>query len=211
MKKIGCFVGKFLPPHIGHLSVIDRVINECEKAVIVLSEDPKRSKEKCEKSSFPYFTPMQRLEWLKKHYQGNNNIKFVFLDESGLKSFPEGLEEWSKRFKEVIKDQITAKYADESYRQLNELYFPECEFVAIDRDAIAVHGTDIRNKKEYLKYVIPEGYDDIKKQLDKQFNRQMDKRLNKQLDKQTTKQINRQFEKQIKNQTKKQNDKEIEL
>ncbi len=167
MKKTGCFVGKFLPPHIGHLSVIDKVLQECDKAIIVLSEDPQKLREKCEKTSFPYFTPQQRLKWLEKHYENNKNIKFVYLDESGLKSFPEGLEEWSKIFRDVVKEKIDAKYADETYRNLNEKYFPECEFVAIDRDIIAVHGTDIRTNPDYLKYVIPEGYKEIKEELER--------------------------------------------
>ncbi len=175
MKKIGCFVGKFLPPHIGHLSVIDKAIKECEKVVVVLSEAPIKSINKCKESGFPYFTPAQRISWLKKHYQNNKNIKFIFLDESGLKSFPEGLEEWSKRFKEVVKDKITAKYADESYRQLNEKYFPECEFISIDRDKIAVHGTDIRTKRDYLKYVIAEGYEEILNEMEKEKNYEQQK------------------------------------
>ncbi len=167
MKKLGCFVGKFLPPHIGHLSVIDRALEECERVVVVLAENPERSKAQCKKDKFPYFSPKKRLEWFKSHYKGNKRIKFVYLDESGLKNFPEGLKEWSERFKSVVKDKITAKYADESYRTLNEKYFPECEFVGIDREIIPVHGTDIRTNREYLKYVIPEGYDEILFKLEK--------------------------------------------
>ena len=166
MRKVGCFVGKFLPPHIGHLSVIDRALRECEEVVVVLAEDPKKSKLRCDESNFPYFNAEKRLNWMKKHYKNAKNIKFVFLDESGLKSFPEGLKEWSARFKEVVGTNITAKYADENYRELNEKYFPECEFVPIDRDVIPVHGTDIRTNSDYLKYVIPEGYEEIKKALE---------------------------------------------
>lgn len=157
MRKVGCFVGKFLPPHIGHLSVIDKALKECEKVVVVLAENPERSEKLCKEANFPYFPATTRLEWLKQHYKNHNNIKFVFLDESGLKPFPEGLAEWSQRFKAVVKDKITAKYADESYRQLNEKFFPECEFVPIDRDIINIHGTDIRKNKNNIKYMISEG------------------------------------------------------
>lgn len=167
MRKVGCFVGKFLPPHIGHLSVIDNMLRECERVVVVLAENPEKSKKLCQNANFPYFYAEKRLDWMKKHYKNVKNIKFYFLDESGLKSFPEGLGEWSQRFKSVVKEKLTAKYADENYRELNEMYFPECEFVPIDRDKIAVHGTDIRNKRNYLKYAIPEGIEEIKIQLDK--------------------------------------------
>ena len=174
MRKVGCYVGKFLPPHLGHLSVVDRALKECEKVIVVLAEDPTRSQNLCKMTNFPYFSPEKRLSWLKKHYRNQKNIKFVFLDESGLESFPKGLKEWSKRFKSVVKDEITAKYADESYRQLNKKYFPECEFVPIERDIIPVHGTDIRNGR-YLDYVIPEGLDEIKKRLKKGENYEQEK------------------------------------
>ena len=51
MRKVGCFVGKFLPPHIGHLSVIDKALQECEKVVVVLAENPERSEKLCKESN----------------------------------------------------------------------------------------------------------------------------------------------------------------
>lgn len=155
--KKGCFVGKFLPPHIGHLSVIDKALGECESVIVVLAENPKRSKDLCKKAEFPYFSPQKRLKWMKEHYKNCKNIKFVFFDESGIE--PNDLETWSTKFKKQIKN-IDAKYADESYRYLNEEYFPECVFVPIDRDKISIHGTDIRNNPENIKYMIPEGIEE---------------------------------------------------
>ena len=152
MYKTGCFVGKFLPPHIGHLSVIDRALKECENVVVVLAENPKYSRELCKKANFPYFSAQKRLGWMKKHYKNYKNIHFGFFDETGISD----LKTWSESFKSKIKN-IDAKYADESYRQLNEKYFPECVFVPIDRDKIAIHGTDIRENKANLKYMIKEG------------------------------------------------------
>ena len=159
MKKYGCFVGKFLPPHIGHLSVIDKALQECEKVLIVLAEAPEKSKAICKQDNFPYFPPSKRLEWLKKHYKNYSNIKFVFFDESPVQPFD--MKKWSQEFKRMIKENITAKYGDESYRTLNELYFPECEFVPIDRDKINIHGTDIRRNKNLIKYMVKEGQEDV--------------------------------------------------
>ena len=110
--KNGCFVGKFLPPHIGHLSVIDRALSECEKVTVVLAEDLKHSKTLCEQANFPYFSPKERLEWIRQHYKNYNNINFIFFDEHGIKK--DDLKTWSKKFKEKVKG-IDAKYADESY------------------------------------------------------------------------------------------------
>lgn len=166
MKKYrnGCFVGKFLPTHIGHLSVIDKALTECEHLTVVLAEDMERSKNLCKKANFPYFPPQKRLDWMKKHYKNYNNIDFVFFDEHGIT--PSDLETWSKKFKAQIKN-IDAKYADESYRFLNEKYFPECTFVPIDRDKINIHGTDIRENHENIKYMIEEGKDDVLEKINK--------------------------------------------
>lgn len=167
--KTGCFVGKFLPPHVGHLSVIDRALSECENVVVVLAESPNRSQKLCEKAGFPYFSPQKRLEWMKKHYKNNKNMKFIFFDETGIE--PSDLKTWSEKFKRQIKN-IDAKYADESYRNLNETYFPECKFVPIDRDKIAIHGTDIRENRENIKFMIPEG----KKEVEDYFKKTIDKK-----------------------------------
>ena len=159
MIEYGCFVGKFLPPHIGHLSVIDKALQECKQVLVVLAEAPEQSKAICKHDDFPYFPPLTRLEWLKKHYKNYNNIKFVFFDETPVQPFE--MRRWTKEFKKVIKENITAKYADESYRALNEIYFPECKFIPIDRDKINIHGTDIRRNKDLVKYMIKEGQADV--------------------------------------------------
>ena len=95
-----------MPPHLGHLSVIDRALNECENVVVVLAENPEKSKKICNETNFPYFSPQKRIEWMQKHYKNYPNLKFVYLDESGLESFPKGLKAWSERFKSVVKENI---------------------------------------------------------------------------------------------------------
>lgn len=166
LKKTGAFVGKFLPPHSGHLSVIDRALKECGKVVVVLSDNPEESKRLCKEANFPYFSSKQRMEWIKEHYKSHKNIEYYIIDESKLKKHPFDMEEYAKLFHEIIKEEVNVKYADESYRQLNEKYFSECEFVPLDRDLIPIHGTDIRlNPTENLKYVVPEGQEEILRRL----------------------------------------------
>lgn len=152
--KTGCFVGKFLPPHIGHLSVIDKALTECEYVIVVLAEDISRSKQLCEQSKFPYFSPSKRIKWLQAHYKDYSNIDFVFFNEKGIPK--NDLATWSKKFKEKFKN-IDVKYADKSYKFLNEKYFPECIFIPVDRDKINIHGTDIRKNPKNIKYMIEEG------------------------------------------------------
>ena len=163
--KIGAFVGKFLPPHLGHISVIDRMINECDECVIVISDNPRESKKMCENANFPYFNSEKRLNWLKKHYSKYKNVHYALIDESDI-SKENYMEAYSKKFWESVPYQVNVKYADESYRELNERYFQTCTFVPINRDIINIHGTDIRQNLEKNKeYIIKEAREDIIKKI----------------------------------------------
>ena len=77
-------------------------------------------------------------------------------DESGFKPYPEDRDRWAEKFKEQFPS-VTIKIADESYREYNQEYFPNYEFMAIPRDVINIHSTDIRNNlKQNYKYLIEE-------------------------------------------------------
>ena len=157
MKTIGAFAGKFLPPHVGHASQIELCALMVDELRVVVAEDPKWIKKECERNNLPYMDGKTRVEWLKKHFQNNKKIKVLYMDETGLPPFPDGMEQWSKRFKEVAGKDINVKFADESYRELNEKYFPECKFVAFDRNVIPISGTLIRQDPEtFFSYVIDE-------------------------------------------------------
>lgn len=160
-EKIGAYVGKFLPPHIGHMSVIDKALEECDKLCVVLSDNPEKSKKICDRDNFPYFDSKTRLNWIKKEYKNNKKIKFYIIDESKLKN-PHDMEEYAQLFWESVDEDVNVKYADESYRELNEKFFPECKFVPLNRDLIPIHGTDIRQNNDFLKYAIKEARNDIK-------------------------------------------------
>ncbi len=165
-KKVGAFVGKFLPPHIGHLSVIDNALKECDKLYIVISDDAKNSKKLCKKNNFPYFSAKTRLKWFKKHYKTQKNASFRIIDESKLKD-KNNKSEYAKLFFDSVGTDVNIKYADESYRELNEKYFPNSKFVAIDRDKINIHSTNIREDLNNIKFVIKEAQNDILKALKK--------------------------------------------
>lgn len=156
-KKIGAFAGKFLPPHLGHITEIENSAKLCDELFVVVCDNTQNSKKLCQESNIPYITVEMRVQWLKKHFKNNNKIKILSMLEDDLPKFPEGMKAWSEKFKQVTNFQVNMKFADESYRELNEKYFPECEFVCFDREKINVHATDIRNYPEkYFDYLIPE-------------------------------------------------------
>ena len=156
MKKTGAFAGKFLPPHIGHAYSIREAAEKCDKLYVVLAEDPKRCKELCQEASLPSLQAFLRISWLKKHLEDVKNIEFLYFDETGIPPFPNGLKEWTEKFWQIVPKNVNMKFADETYRDLNEKYFPNCTFVPFNRTIIPISSTMIRgNLAKYYTYLLP--------------------------------------------------------
>ena len=161
-KKIGAFVGKFYPPHIGHLSVIDKAVNDLDKVYVIISKNDIRNKELKETQNFDILSAELIKSWFEKHYQNNPKIVIDIFDETGLKPYPEDVDIWSEKFKKQFPE-VNVKIADAGYKEFNQKYFPEYEFYEIDRDKIPVHATNFRqNPKEYLQYLMPEAQEYFK-------------------------------------------------
>jgi len=176
VKRVGAFVGKFLPPHIGHLSVIDKALKECDEVVVVLSDNPEKSKELCAEAKFPYFSSKKRLNWIKKHYRARKNMKFYILDESKMEEY--NSQNYAELFWSEVKEKVNVKYGEELYRKLNEESFSQCEFVAIDRNKVKISGTAIRKNDENIKYMIEEGKAEVLKAIKKNSNKNIKNQKN---------------------------------
>lgn len=152
--KVGAFVGKFYPPHIGHLWVIDNLAPKLDKLYVIISKNDTRNKEISK--NFETLDAELIKKWFSQHYSNNKKIVVEIFDESNFKPFPEDLDKWSEKFKKQFPD-VNIKIADESYRAFNQKYFSEYEFWPIDRDFIPIHSTQIRNDVlANLNYIIPE-------------------------------------------------------
>ena len=166
-KKIGAFAGKFLPPHIGHINEIENSSKMCDELFVVVADNTKHAMRLCEDAGIPFIPADLRVSWLRKHFKNNKKIKVIYMCEDDLPKFPEGMKQWSERFKALTEYRVNMKFADETYRELNEKYFPECEFVCFDRTKIPISATKIReNPQKYLDYIIPEAryfFENIKK------------------------------------------------
>ena len=164
VKKIGAFPGKFLPPHMGHINTILNCAEKCDKLLVVVADSEKNSRALCQKANIPFIPAKLRIKWLKSHFKNNKNIKVVYMNEDKLGTFPAPMDVWSKAFKKTTKHKVNMKFADETYRTLNELHFPECEFVCFDRQVINISATMIReNPEKYFDYIIPEAKPYFKK------------------------------------------------
>ena len=153
--KVGAFTGKFYPPHIGHISAVDFALTICDKVIIVISKNNKRNEDIRNKSNFDILDAELIKSWFEEYYQGNDRVKVAILDEEGMEPYPKCLKDWTDKFKRQFPE-VNVKIADESYREFNEKYFPDYEFLSIERDCIPVHSTNIReNISKYFDYLIP--------------------------------------------------------
>lgn len=143
MKKIAGFVGKFYPPHIGHLKVVDDACEKFDKVYMIISNNDIRNEQIKNLSGFDIIKPELIKMWLCDYYKDNKKVLIEIFDETDLKPYPEDQDVWADKFKQQFPD-INVKIADESYRKFNEKFFPEYEFFSIDRDNISVHSTLIR-------------------------------------------------------------------
>ena len=83
-------------------------------------------------------------------------VKVEIFDEQGLLPYPNDQDKWAKRFKEQFPF-VNVKIADEGYKDFNKKYFPEYDFLAIDRNKIDIHSTYFReNPQKYIDFLIPE-------------------------------------------------------
>lgn len=156
MKKVGAFVGKFYPPHIGHLWVIDNAVKNLDEVYVIISKNESRNQQISKSQNFKVLDASLIQKWFKEHYKNNSKVKVEIFDETGLRPYPEDRDIWASMFKKQF-PAVNVKIADEGYREYNQEYFPEYEFYPIDRDVVNIHSTQIRNNiKENLNYIIPE-------------------------------------------------------
>ena len=157
MKRIGAFVGKFYPPHIGHLWVVDNACLNLDEVYVIISKNDIRNKQIAKDQNFDILDAELIKKWFLEHYKNNPKVKVKIFDESGFKPYPEDRDMWAEKFKKEFPE-VNVKIADEGYREYNQEYFPEYEFYPIYRDVVNIHSTQIRNNiKENLNYIISEG------------------------------------------------------
>ena len=155
-KRIGAFVGKFYPPHIGHVWVIDNLVDSLDELYIIISKNDIRNKEIEQLTNFKILNAEIIKGWFVKHFKNNNKIKVEIFDETNLRPYPEDRDKWAEKFKKQF-PQVNVKIADESYREYNQTYFPEYEFLAIPRDVINIHSTMLRTDlNKHFNYLIEE-------------------------------------------------------
>jgi len=159
MHKTGVIAGKFLPPHVGHLKLVEEASKVCETIYIAISDNPGTSARKCAEQGLPPLPAEIRKKWLEEHFKKQKNVKIIYFDETGLNE-SQIVEVWCSEFKKFFNQKIDALIVgEEHYVEVNKKYFPESISILIKRgvDSIDISSTQIRNDiKNNIDYIIPE-------------------------------------------------------
>lgn len=154
-KKIGMFIGKFLPPHIGHINKIIECASACDKFYVIVADSFARSKTLCSEAGFTFISPRERFEWLKKIFKNNQKIKVKFLKEGMLEAYPKRLNDWKKKLLNVTNHRANIWFVDEKFLEISKTTFPELSFIGFDRTKISISASEIRkDSKKYVKFLI---------------------------------------------------------
>ncbi len=148
MYKLGVYFGRFLPPHRGHLYQIIEASTQCEKLVVVISDNATQTHELCQAAGLPTITYQLRKQWISQQVQDMEHIQVRVLDETDIPAPPEGWPLWSERMKAVVAEHIDAFFMGDGEEQaILTQYFPDAVVELFDpaRTRYPISATDIRN------------------------------------------------------------------
>lgn len=137
----GLVLGKFFPPHLGHLHLIDTAVKNCKTVHVMVCS--------LKNETIP---GVLRYNWIKQHYKNNKNVIVIHCDQE-LPQYPSDCESefvfynqhWVPTVYSYI-DKLDAVFTSEDYG--NEFAFwLDIEHVLVDKDRVKfpVSGTKIRN------------------------------------------------------------------
>lgn len=156
MDKVGIVFGCFIPLHKGHLSLIDKALENDKVIIGVCGYDLDRGKD---------FIPFKdRIELIKEIFK-DNKFKVSVVDDHKIGLTGKfDLESWKVWCNELFKNadldplenEITWYLGEQSYLEMLKKIYPKHTFKFVERTIIPVSGTMIReNPKENIKEIHP--------------------------------------------------------
>lgn len=146
--KRGLVIGKFLPPHKGHVALLDFAAKQCDELIVSISD-----------AKDDVIDPALRLNWLKHLFKDKPAIRFYLLEDN-FDNVQLPLEERTKVWAEVIHKTyppVDFVYSSEAYGQpfAKHLSAKHVSFDA-DRKQIPVSASQIRKSPFQYWDFIPE-------------------------------------------------------
>ena len=148
MYQVGVYFGRFCPPHRGHLYQMIEASTQCEKLIVVISDNQEDTRRICEEAGLPTITYQLRKQWIGQQVQDMAHIEVRVLNETDIALYPDGWVAWSQRMREVVPEKIDAFFVgDMDYSEPLAQYFPEAKVELFDptRSRYPISATDIRH------------------------------------------------------------------
>lgn len=164
MKKygVGFYGGKFMPFHRGHLSCVEQMSAECEKAYLLLFVGGAQENEIHKSRNDDWLTVQSRKEAIERVAKMFDNVIPMVVDVSSLTK-ADGTEDWDGEtplVRAICGNKIDAVYSSElAYDDYFKRAYPEAEhrIVDVDRTKFNISGTKVRemeSEEERKKWVI---------------------------------------------------------
>lgn len=142
----GIFIGKFFPPHRGHLTSILTAYTMCDQLYVIICHRPE------------YEISWQlRKQWLSQELQNFENVKIVVVDENNIPVYPSGWNEFCNLVRKSIPGQIDFVFggeiqdAAEYEKRLNAKYI----LLHPNHSAWPICGEEIRkNPYKHWDYIV---------------------------------------------------------
>ena len=154
----GIFIGKFLPPHRGHLTSILTAYTMCDKLYVLICNRDIEDTLMCREAGLLDIPGPLRKQWLSQELQNFENIKILLVDETGTPAYPNGWAEFSELVKKAVPEKIDLIFGGEpDYSEGFAKYFPNSDYKIIypEHTAWPISGTEIRlHPHEHWDYIV---------------------------------------------------------
>jgi HTH-type transcriptional repressor of NAD biosynthesis genes len=149
MKKIGIFVGKFLPLHRGHIQSIIEASTMVDHLFVVGSY---RNNEKTTING-KHVTAGILETWLSEQFSSLSHITVKVIDETSIPEYPNGWPEWSRLVKETIDINETGIHEVEMCGDKSEWH--QNDYIASTISLCVFGGEPNTDKENYERYFAP--------------------------------------------------------
>src|SRR6478609_4711152 len=153
----GVIAGKFYPPHVGHLMLVGKALDNCHKVsvLVVWTEGQEPS-------------GLERIEWLREHFKSWPQVRFYPVVDLGTQdSEEESSKDWAQYTYDILGEFPDAVFSSEAYGQwwadqMGATHVP----LSFSRSYWPISGTEVRNDPyQYAHYILEEGKNWYKKRV----------------------------------------------
>lgn len=162
----GLFFGKFAPLTTGHIAAIQKAATMVDTLFVVLCWDQK-FQDTLTTELQKIMTKRNRLMWLKDTFKHMSKIQIMCVDESPIKSYPDGSEDFTNLVMNEIfygtggrsSPDVDIVFSSETeYNEYFATYWPDSDHVLIDppREFVDISATRVRaNPYEHWDKIAP--------------------------------------------------------